>query len=96
MGNQRITKHFAIYGKVQGVGFRYFTWKQAKQMQITGWVKNLEDNSVQVLAQGSEEDIALFKQWLEQGPKQAKVELVLELEQGQVVEQVYSQFSIKY
>ncbi|TCJ96193.1 acylphosphatase [Volucribacter psittacicida] len=91
-----ITKHFAIYGKVQGVGFRYFTWKKAKQWQITGWVKNLADNSVQVLAQGSHENLTLFKQWLEQGPPQSRVELVLELNEPQFTEQIYSQFSIKY
>jgi len=63
-----------IYGKVQGVGFRFFTEEWAKYFNIKGYVKNLFDGSVEVLAQGKEEGLQelIFK--LKQGPTFAKVE----------------------
>lgn len=75
-----ISKCFSIYGRVQGVGFRYFTWKQANKMGIKGWVKNLSDGSVRILAQGTDENMQRFKQWLEQGPPTATVNNIVEQE----------------
>lgn len=85
------SQYFSIYGRVQGVGFRYFTWKQANKMGITGWVKNLSDGSVAVLAQGAPSDLAQFKQWLTQGPASARVDRILEQE-GE--SSTYTEFSI--
>ncbi len=53
----KIRKHFIFYGWVQGVGFRYRAYHTAMMYGITGWVKNLSDGSVEMEAQGSEEDI---------------------------------------
>lgn len=44
-----------VYGRVQGVGFRYFVQYAATVFKITGWVKNCDDGSVQIEAQGTEE-----------------------------------------
>ncbi|WP_026881178.1 acylphosphatase [Clostridium akagii] len=44
-----------VYGRVQGVGFRYFVQYAATAFKITGWVKNCDDGSVQIEAQGTEE-----------------------------------------
>ncbi|MFZ8847642.1 MAG: tRNA pseudouridine(55) synthase TruB [Minisyncoccia bacterium] len=65
-----------IYGKVQGVGYRYFTEKIAKKLNIFGYVKNLEDGTVEVVAQGKEEDLQKFIEQLKIGPFLAKVEKI--------------------
>lgn len=52
-------RYFAIAeGRVQGVGFRYFTQKSAEQLGLTGWVRNMNDGTVQLEAQGAEEKTA--------------------------------------
>jgi tRNA pseudouridine55 synthase len=65
-----------IYGKVQGVGYRYFTEKIAKNLNILGYVKNLEDGTVEVVAQGKEEGLQKFIEQLKIGPFLAKVEKI--------------------
>ena len=52
-----IRKHFFFKGRVQGVGFRYRAQNAASLYSVTGWVKNLYDGSVEMEAQGTEEDI---------------------------------------
>lgn len=73
-----ITKQFFIFGRVQGVGFRFFTLQQAGKLGIKGTVRNRIDGSVEVIVQGSENQIALMRAWLLGGPKTAKVERVIE------------------
>ncbi|SER11531.1 acylphosphatase [Gracilibacillus ureilyticus] len=60
--------HLIVEGKVQGVGFRYFTQSTAMENNITGWVKNLEDGSVEIVAQGEENDIHTFIDKVRKGP----------------------------
>ena len=69
-----IKKRFRIYGHVQGVGFRYFTWKQALKIGITGFVRNLADGSVEVIVVGSERQIDALDAWLQEGPRTAIVD----------------------
>ncbi|MBS6008340.1 MAG: acylphosphatase [Haemophilus parahaemolyticus] len=73
-----ITKQFFVFGRVQGVGFRFFTLQQAGKLGLKGSVRNRIDGSVEVIAQGSENQIALMRAWLLDGPKTAKVERVIE------------------
>lgn len=72
----RINKSISIYGKVQNVGFRFYTQKQAKKQNISGYVKNKADGSVFIEAEGEEEDIALFELWCRQGPNWARVDKI--------------------
>ncbi|EEV24535.1 acylphosphatase [Actinobacillus minor 202] len=72
------TKQFFVFGRVQGVGFRFFTLQEAKQIGITGYVKNREDGSVAVVAQGSEAQIQQLRLWLSKGPRTSQVERVIE------------------
>ena len=44
----KIRKHIIFYGRVQGVGFRYYAVQKANQLGLTGWVKNLYDGSVEM------------------------------------------------
>ena len=53
-------------GMVQGVGFRYTILRFAKEMGIKGWVRNLEDGRVQILAQGPSEEVEAFLKQVDQ------------------------------
>ena len=50
----KIRKHIVFYGRVQGVGFRYYAVNKANQLGLTGWVKNLPDGTVEMGVQGEE------------------------------------------
>ena len=50
----KIRKHTVFYGRVQGVGFRYYAVNKANQLGLTGWVKNLPDGTVEMEVQGEE------------------------------------------
>ncbi len=68
---------FKIYGRVQGVGFRYFTLQKANLLDIKGFVKNMPDGSVYVLAQGDDEKIEIFKNYLKRGPSFSHVKKIV-------------------
>ena len=63
-----------IYGRVQGVGFRFFVQRYAKELRIFGYAKNLVDGTVEVLAQGREVDLQEMIKNIKIGPRLAKVE----------------------
>jgi len=73
-----ITKQFFIFGRAQGLGFRFFTLQQAGKLGLKGTVSNRIDGSVEVIAQGTEDQISLMRAWLLDGPKTATVERVVE------------------
>lgn len=52
-----IRKHIIFYGSVQGVGFRYYSVNKARQLGLTGWVRNLYDGTVEMEVQGEEQAI---------------------------------------
>ena len=54
---QRIAKHIIFTGRVQGVGFRFTARHSAERHQLTGFVRNLPDGTVEMLAQGPREDV---------------------------------------
>lgn len=62
-----------IRGRVQGVGFRYWTQEQARRLGLSGWVRNDPDGSVTALIAGSEADVAAMLDKLREGPAGAKV-----------------------
>ncbi|NOI03655.1 acylphosphatase [Vibrio anguillarum] len=68
---------FIVTGRVQGVGFRYHTAHQGLKLGLTGYAKNLHNGEVEVIAIGNSENLEQFYQWLQQGPKTAKVMSVL-------------------
>jgi acylphosphatase len=65
--------HCYVSGKVQGVWFRASTKTEADKLQLTGWVRNLPDGRVEVLACGKPEQVKAFYIWLQKGPELAKV-----------------------
>ncbi len=68
--------HVFLEGRVQGVFFRETTLKQARRLSLTGWVKNLANGQVEVLAEGEKEPLLLFLSWLKRGPIAANVERI--------------------
>ena len=62
-----------VYGKVQGVGFRYYTQQKARELDISGFVQNRPDGSVYIEAEGEEEKLDNFIQWCYEGPGWARV-----------------------
>lgn len=62
-----------VSGKVQGVGFRAATVRQAHQLKLGGWVRNLADGRVQVLLQGDRDAVDRMLSWLLRGPPSARV-----------------------
>ncbi len=66
--NQNKQIHAFVSGRVQGVGFRYFTERQAKSLGLTGEVRNLRDGRVEVVAEGNETILQEFIQILQRGP----------------------------
>ena len=65
-----------VYGRVQGVSFRYYTQKEAFRLNLTGWVANDSDGSVRVIAEGSEDVLKKFVDFLRIGSPGAHVEKV--------------------
>ncbi len=65
-----------IHGKVQGVGFRYYTHKKANELGVKGFVKNLPDGSVYVEAESGAEILEQFVNWCQEGPSWARVSKV--------------------
>jgi len=73
-------RRFVVRGRVQGVGFRWFVEREAHILGISGWVRNNSDGSVEVLAQGSRDQISGLRAKLRQGPRAARVDTVDEIE----------------
>ena len=67
-------KHIFITGRVQGVGFRHFTKKNAGRLGVRGWVKNLPDGRVEAIFEGDEKGVSQLIDRCEEGPRSAYVE----------------------
>jgi acylphosphatase len=89
---QRI--HAVVKGKVQGVYFRAHTKKLADELNIKGWVKNLENGGVEVVAEGEEDQIKQMVQFLHKGSPESRVDSV-EIKNEKPVG-VFKDFSIRY
>lgn len=56
-----------IYGKVQGVGFRMYAFRQADRLGLYGWIKNCPDGSVEFHCEGSDVDLCYFMELVKRG-----------------------------
>ena len=66
--------HIIVTGLVQGVNYRYHTRQTALGLNVTGWVKNLPNGSVQGCFEGEEADVTALIDWCRKGPDWARVE----------------------
>ncbi len=69
-----------VSGRVQGVGFRFFSQQEAQGLNLHGTVRNQSDGTVLIYVQGEDEPLMNFLSWLHQGPKTSKVEQLEYLE----------------
>ncbi|HEY9762324.1 MAG TPA: acylphosphatase [Trichocoleus sp.] len=82
-----------VHGTVQGVGFRYYTQQEALRLGVTGYVRNLPNNTVEIVAEGSESQVDALLAWPYQGPSAAHVTQVEVFEQ--TVTGNFSTFSVE-
>ncbi|WP_167613631.1 acylphosphatase [Maribellus sediminis] len=83
-----------ISGRVQGVGFRYFTQKQATIFDLTGWVRNTPSGGVVVMVQGEKAVLDTFVDYLRIGPPLSRVTTVSVVEMK--ITENFSDFRVKY
>ncbi len=74
--NPTKAKRFVVRGRVQGVGFRWFVEREAHLLGVAGWVRNKSDGSVEVMAQGTPEQLAGLHGRLREGPRASRVDEV--------------------
>ena len=75
-------KHLIVTGRVQGVGYRYFMSRAARELQVTGWVRNRHDGSVEAMVAGTPDAVAAIVERAQRGPSHAMVAGV-EVTEGQ-------------
>ena len=71
-----VARSYVVRGRVQGVGFRWFVEREAHMLGIAGWVRNNHDGSVEVLAQGTRDQLSGLHTRLREGPRAARVDAV--------------------
>jgi acylphosphatase len=72
----RVARRFVISGRVQNVGFRYFTQNAAAREGVAGWVQNLPDGRVEVFVEGDEDAVTRVEHAIRSGPPGARVDNV--------------------
>lgn len=70
----RKARRYRVHGKVQGVGYRVFARTCAEALGVNGWVRNMEDGTVEAHAEGTEEQLGEFRFDLSRGARYARVE----------------------
>lgn len=83
-----------VTGRVQGVGFRYYTVNQARRLGVRGWVRNDPDGGVTVVCEGPRTAVDAFHNWLKRGPPSARVDRVDARESEYRAQ--FNSFSIEY
>lgn len=66
--------HAVIHGDVQGVGFRYFVLRRADGLGLSGWVRNNDDGTVELVAEGERSRLDSLRSAVAEGPRTARVE----------------------
>ncbi len=88
----KVSKIMTVHGRVQGVGFRYFIQYTAKELGVSGYVKNLDDGTVEILAQGNPGDVKNLKSAVIKGNGFSKVTRV---DESNIETRMHSDFKIK-
>ena len=88
-----IARKYVVSGRVQGVGFRFFTERVGRELRLRGYVKNLWNGDVEAYAVGEEVQLEEFKRRLTEGPRMARVDTVQESDA--TVDKTYRAFVIE-
>lgn len=83
-----------VYGLVQGVFFRSHTAREARRLGLTGWVRNMEDGSVEAIFEGEEYSVERMISWCRRGPPAARVEKI-EVKRENADEREFVDFEIR-
>lgn len=75
-GDWMIRKHILVHGRVQGVGFRYYTQGVARKLGILGWVRNRPDKTVEIDAQGEAKALNRFLAAVRKGSSASRVDRI--------------------
>lgn len=70
-------RHIVVSGRVQGVGFRYATKHEATRLGLRGWVRNTDDDRVEIVAEGDAAAVDALQTWCRRGPAGARVTTVV-------------------
>ena len=70
---ERVARRAVISGRVQGVGFRFFAERAAREAGVTGWVRNRPDGTVETVAEGDPSAVARYLEYLRAGPGGSRV-----------------------
>ena len=92
--SRKVAKHYVVRGRVHGVGFRSFVEYSARPIGVTGWVRNLDDGTVEVYAAGTPEQLSELENLLWRGPRLSEVRGVNAREE--VVDSSVRGFFIRY
>ncbi len=87
-----LTYHLLIKGEVQGVFYRATAKKVADELGVTGWIKNTQEDDVEAVVTGTEEQLNKFIAWCKKGPAMAKVTDVIAAEQEKIK---FEDFSVR-
>ena len=68
-----IARRVVVSGRVQGVGYRFFAERAARELAVFGWVRNLPNGSVETVAEGEETAILRYVERLREGPRMSRV-----------------------
>jgi acylphosphatase len=90
----KISARVIVTGLVQGVAYRQSTQMQARLLNVSGWVRNLPDSSVEGWFEGDEANVQALIEWCRQGPRMARVDGV-QMEQGEFTGQ-HTDFAIRF
>lgn len=94
MTAKKASTHIRVWGRVQGVGFRAFVAQQADRLGVTGWVRNVGYDQVEVRAEGHKETLKAFLEIVKEGPSVSRVERH-EVEWGEF-EEKFSKFQVRW
>ena len=90
----RVRSRLIVEGYVQGVFFRVSTEEKARELQVSGWVRNLWDGTVEIVAEGEDSRVGEFVRWCHKGPPGARVTRVRVEEEPDRGE--FTRFDIRY
>lgn len=83
-----------VEGRVQGVCFRDYTQKQARLLNLCGWVRNRRDGSVEAVLRGTENDVTAMLEWLRQGSPMSRVDTLRTSDIN--IDEKYTSFEVRY
>ena len=83
--------HFTVFGRVQGVGFRYFVFRHATKLRLCGWVRNKENGDVEARVEGEQEAVLELERLIRKGPS---FSFVSECQRREVPVEGFETFSI--